>query len=71
MTMSMMSDRQIGGGAASCGGGLAAQPMIDIRYQHMGPGAALTSKHLHCIVSDSLCSLPFDFDFDEFLRNAE
>ncbi len=44
------------GGAASCGGGLAAQPMNDTRHQHMSPGAAPTSKHLHCIVKDLLRS---------------
>ena len=30
--------------------------MSDTRYQHMGPGAAPTSKHLHCIVRDLLRS---------------
>ena len=42
------------GGAASCGGGLAAQPMSDTRHQHMSPGAAPTSKHLHLIVRQLL-----------------
>ena len=45
------------GGAASCDGGLAAQPMSDTRHQHMGPGAAPTSKHLHSIATDPLTSL--------------
>ena len=44
------------GGAASCGGGLAAQPMSDTRHQHMSPGAAPTSKHLHFIVRHLLRS---------------
>jgi hypothetical protein len=47
------------GGAASCGGGLAAQPMSGTRHQHMSPGAAPTSKHLHCTERHPLTSPGF------------